>query len=84
MASLMRQLQSKASVATDIATKRGTAYYKQVLEENKKYIQDPPTVQKCQELSKQLFYTRLARFPTARSIPALSTESNSLVRHWTC
>lgn len=72
MASLMRQLQSKASVATDIATKRGTAYYKQLLEENKKYIQDPPTVQKCQELSKQLFYTRLARFPTARSIPALS------------
>lgn len=62
MASLMRQLQSKAAVATDIATKRGTAFYKQVLEENKHHIVDPPTVLKCQELSKQLFYTRLARF----------------------
>lgn len=78
MASLMRQLQSKASVATDIATKRGTAYYKQLLEENKKYIQDPPTVQKCQELSKQLFYTRLARFFTARSIPALPIALNRI------
>jgi len=63
MASLMRQLQSKAAVATDIATKRSTAFYKQLMEENKHHVVDPPTVQKCQELSKQLFYTRLASLP---------------------
>jgi hypothetical protein len=31
------------------------------MEKNKRYVVDPPTIQKCQELSKQLFYTRLAR-----------------------
>ncbi len=61
MASLVRQLQSKAAVATEIAAKHGSSYYKQLLENNKQYIQSEPTVQKCQELSKQLFYTRLAR-----------------------
>jgi len=30
---------------------------------------EPPTIEKCQELSKQLFYTRLARF--VQSISAL-------------
>ncbi len=62
MASLMRQLQSKAAVATELAAKHGSTFYKRLLEENKQYIQQEPTVQKCQELSKQLFYTRLARF----------------------
>jgi F-type H+-transporting ATPase subunit g len=61
MASLMRQLQSKAAVATELAAKHGSTFYKRLLEENKQYIQQEPTVQKCQELSKQLFYTRLAR-----------------------
>lgn len=59
----MRQLQSKAAVATEIATKRGSAYYKQVMEENKQHVVHPATVEKCQELSKQLFYTRLASLP---------------------
>ncbi|CAM6035109.1 unnamed protein product [Sphagnum compactum] len=63
MASLVRQLQSKAAVATEIAAKHGSSYYKQLLENNKQYIQSEPTVQKCQELSKQLFYTRLASIP---------------------
>jgi hypothetical protein len=32
------------------------------MERNKQYVVDPPTVEKCRELSKQLFYTRLARY----------------------
>jgi F-type H+-transporting ATPase subunit g len=31
------------------------------MEKNKQYVVQPPTVEKCQELSKQLFYTRLVR-----------------------
>ncbi|GLJ55847.1 hypothetical protein SUGI_1199190 [Cryptomeria japonica] len=33
------------------------------LQNNKHYIDKEPTVEKCQELSKQLFYTRLASLP---------------------
>ncbi len=62
MASMVRQLQSKAAVATKLVAEQGSSLYKRVLEENKHHIQQEPTVQKCQELSKQLFYTRLARF----------------------
>lgn len=36
---------------------------KQLLEQNKQYIVEPPTVEKCNELSKQLLYTRLASIP---------------------
>ncbi|RXI06034.1 hypothetical protein DVH24_018076 [Malus domestica] len=63
MASKLRQLQSKASQATQLVSKYGSTYYKQLLEENKQYIQHPPTVEKCNELSKQLLYTRLASIP---------------------
>jgi F-type H+-transporting ATPase subunit g len=66
MASLLRQMQSKAAVATEIATKRSSAFYKQLMEDNKHHVVEPATVQKCQELSKQLFYTRLSR-----SVPAI-------------
>ncbi|XP_022749910.1 uncharacterized protein LOC111299152 isoform X2 [Durio zibethinus] len=59
MASKLQQLQSKACQASKFVATHGTAYYKQLLEQNKQYIQEPPTVQKCNELSKQLFYTRL-------------------------
>ncbi|BBH08303.1 Mitochondrial ATP synthase subunit G protein [Prunus dulcis] len=61
MASKLRQLQSKACQATQFVSKHGSTYYKNLLEQNKQYIQHPPTVEKCNELSKQLFYTRLAR-----------------------
>lgn len=57
----LHQLRTKASQASQVLTKHGSAYYKQLLEENKQYIQEPPTVEKCNLLSKQLFYTRLAR-----------------------
>lgn len=61
MASKLRQMQSKACQASQFVAKNGGAYYKQLLEQNKQYIQEPPTVEKCELLSKQLFYTRLAR-----------------------
>ncbi|KAK9947911.1 hypothetical protein M0R45_003507 [Rubus argutus] len=63
MASQLRQLQSKACQATQFLSKHGTTYYKQLIEQNKQYIQEPATVEKCSELSKQLFYTRLASLP---------------------
>ncbi|KAJ8526497.1 hypothetical protein K7X08_028974 [Anisodus acutangulus] len=34
-----------------------------LLEQNKQYIVEPPSVEKCNELSKQLLYTRLASIP---------------------
>ncbi|KAL3625380.1 hypothetical protein CASFOL_030834 [Castilleja foliolosa] len=63
MASKLVQLKSKACQATQFVTKNGNAYYKQLLEQNKQYIKDPPTVDTCSELSKQLLYTRLASIP---------------------
>ncbi|URD73921.1 mitochondrial ATP synthase g subunit family protein [Musa troglodytarum] len=62
MASKLHQLRSKAVQASEFVAKHGCAYYKELLEKNKQHIVRPPTVEKCQELSKQLFYTRLARF----------------------
>lgn len=44
--------------------KHGSDYYKQLLEKNKHYIQEPPTVEQCNLLVKQLRYTRLARSVT--------------------
>ncbi|KAL0558468.1 hypothetical protein IC582_003041 [Cucumis melo] len=63
MASKLAQLQSKATQASQFVLKNGCSYYKQLLEQNKQYIQEPPTVEKCNELSKQLLYTRLASIP---------------------
>ncbi|XP_030448607.1 uncharacterized protein LOC115671236 [Syzygium oleosum] len=63
MASKLNQLTSKACQASQFVSKHGTVYYKQLLEQNKQYIQEPPTIEKCNLLSKQLFYTRLASIP---------------------
>ncbi|XP_068666728.1 uncharacterized protein [Aristolochia californica] len=63
MASKLMQLQSKAVQTSQFVAKHGSAYYRQLLEQNKQYIQHPPTEEKCNELSKQLFYTRLASIP---------------------
>lgn len=63
MAARLKQLQSKAFEATKFVAKHGSAYHKQLLEQNKQYIQDPPSVEKCNLLAKQLFYTRLASIP---------------------
>ncbi len=64
MASKLQALQSKAWQASQFVAKHGTSYYKQMLERNKQYIQEPATVEKCNELSKQLLYTRLASIPS--------------------
>lgn len=61
MASKLVQLQSKACQASKFVSRHGNSYYRQLLEKNKHYIQEPATVEKCSELSKQLLYTRLAR-----------------------
>uniref|UniRef100_A0A5B6YSU1 Putative Mitochondrial ATP synthase subunit G protein n=2 Tax=Davidia involucrata TaxID=16924 RepID=A0A5B6YSU1_DAVIN len=63
MASKLHQLQSKASQASQLVAKHGNAYYRQLLDQNKQYIQNPPTVETFDLLSKQLFYTRLASIP---------------------
>ncbi|KAM0024084.1 putative ATP synthase, F0 complex, subunit G [Helianthus debilis subsp. tardiflorus] len=52
MASKLKQLQSKASQASEFLSKHGSAYYKQLMEQNKEYVQEPATVDKCNELSK--------------------------------
>lgn len=71
MASKLAQLQSKVSQASQFVAKHGTTYYKQLLEQNKQYIQEPPTVEKCNLLSKQLFYTRLARLVPSSELLSL-------------
>lgn len=63
MASKLVQLQTKACKASQLVTKHANSYYKELLEENKQYIQDPPTIEKCDQLAKQLFATRLASIP---------------------
>ncbi|KAJ7963148.1 Mitochondrial ATP synthase subunit G protein [Quillaja saponaria] len=63
MASKLSQLQPKVAQASQYVVRHGGSYYKQLLEKNEQYIQDPPTIEKCQLLAKQLFYTRLASIP---------------------
>ncbi|RAL51106.1 unnamed protein product [Cuscuta campestris] len=63
MASKLQQLSSKACQLTKYVTKNTCSIYKQTLEKNKHYIVEPPTLEKCDELSKKLFYTRLASLP---------------------
>ncbi|KAG6535378.1 uncharacterized protein LOC121999294 [Zingiber officinale] len=63
MAARLHQFRSKAVQVSNFVSKHGCAYYKELLEKNKQHIVQPPTIEKCQELSKQLFYTRLASIP---------------------
>uniref|UniRef100_A0A2P2JUU3 Uncharacterized protein MANES_16G078500 n=1 Tax=Rhizophora mucronata TaxID=61149 RepID=A0A2P2JUU3_RHIMU len=63
MATKLAQLQSKACQASQFVAKHGRAYYKQLLEQNKQYVQEPPTAEKCNLLANQLFFTRLASIP---------------------
>ncbi|KAL9226875.1 hypothetical protein vseg_002636 [Gypsophila vaccaria] len=80
MASKLRQLQSKACQAKQFLSKHGEVYYKQMLEENKGFVQEPPTVETCNRLSKQLFYTRLASIPARRE--ALRKEVEQVKQAW--
>ncbi|CAJ1955372.1 unnamed protein product [Sphenostylis stenocarpa] len=61
MASKIPQLPSKMNQVSQVVSDMGVSHYKLLLEKNKHYIQDPPTIEKCQSMAKQLFYTRLAR-----------------------
>ncbi|KAL3844225.1 hypothetical protein ACJIZ3_001628 [Penstemon smallii] len=63
MASKVYQLRGKVAEIWRLAEKNGGAYYKQLMENNKQHVQNPPSVENCQHLAKQLFYTRLASIP---------------------
>ena len=82
MASKLIQVQSKACEASKFVAKHGTSYYRQLLEKNKHFIQEPATVDKCQELSKQLLYTRLARSLTLSSPFLILSKSQSYTFMW--
>ncbi|XP_031386102.1 uncharacterized protein LOC116199763 isoform X1 [Punica granatum] len=80
MASKLAQLQKKAAQATRFASKNGTAYYKQLMQQNKHHVKEPPTIENCQLLAKQLFYTRLASIPGR--CEAFWKELDSLKHLW--
>ncbi|ONI33277.1 hypothetical protein PRUPE_1G414300 [Prunus persica] len=80
MASKLVQLQGKATQASKVAAEYGSSYYKQLLEKNRHYIQEPPTVERCNLLSKQLFYTRLASIPGRYEL--LRKEVDSVKQLW--
>jgi len=50
MATLLRQLQTRVATVTEVVSK----YNKQVLEKNKHYIADHPTVEKCQASARNI------------------------------
>ncbi|KAG6411662.1 hypothetical protein SASPL_129746 [Salvia splendens] len=78
MAARLQQLQSKACQAKQYVTKHGTTYYKQLMEQNKQYVKEPATVETCSELSKQLFYTNLARDTLDSSQATYLLDSSSI------
>lgn len=80
LGSKLAGLQAKACEATRFVAKHGCAYSKNLMEKNKQYVVEPPTVEKCQELSKQLFYTRLASLPGRYE--AFWKETNQVKQLW--
>ncbi|KAJ7531287.1 hypothetical protein O6H91_14G039000 [Diphasiastrum complanatum] len=63
MESMMRQMRAKTSAASQNLRNRTRKYYADLLDRNRQYIAREPSVEKCRELSKQLFFTRLASIP---------------------
>ncbi|RXH88739.1 hypothetical protein DVH24_000338 [Malus domestica] len=61
--SMASKFPPKLVQASNFLVKNGRTYYKQMVEQNKHHVQEPPTIEKCQTLAKQLFYTRLASIP---------------------
>ncbi|CAN6701096.1 unnamed protein product [Malus baccata var. baccata] len=61
--SMASKFPPKLVQASNFLVKNGGTYYKQMVEQNKHHVQEPPTIEKCQTLAKQLFYTRLASIP---------------------
>ncbi|XP_047176658.1 uncharacterized protein LOC124843864 [Vigna umbellata] len=83
MASKIPQLQSKMNEVSQVVAKNGASYYKLLMEQNKHYIQHPPTVEKCQSLAKQLFYTRLASIPLRyNSFWKELDHAKNMVKNW--
>ncbi|OMO66358.1 ATPase, F0 complex, subunit G, mitochondrial [Corchorus olitorius] len=76
MGSKLQQLQTRANQISQFVVKNGSSYYKEMMEKNKQYIQQPSTVETCQLLANQLFYTRLASIP--RRYEAFWKEIESL------
>ncbi|XWS18895.1 hypothetical protein CRYUN_Cryun32bG0084100 [Craigia yunnanensis] len=76
MASKFQQLQTKAARVSQFVTKNGGSYYKELMKRNKRYIQEPSSIETCQLLANQLFYTRLASIP--RRYEAFWKELDSL------
>ncbi|KAF6147219.1 hypothetical protein GIB67_039349, partial [Kingdonia uniflora] len=79
MASILQKT-LEACQASKFVSTHGSAYLKETLEQNKQYIQDPPTIEKCNLLLKQLFYTRLARFINQDGIDFLDVQQIGLER----
>eukprot|EP00244_Chara_vulgaris_P010270 TRINITY_DN4659_c0_g1_i4.p1 TRINITY_DN4659_c0_g1~~TRINITY_DN4659_c0_g1_i4.p1 ORF type:complete len:123 (-),score=22.03 TRINITY_DN4659_c0_g1_i4:82-450(-) len=63
MAAAINSVKTSACSAWRMVASHGGSMYKQVLEKNAKYIAQEPNVEVCQDLSKRLFYTRLASIP---------------------
>jgi hypothetical protein len=80
LASKAAQLQAKACEATRFAARHGCAYQRALLEKNNKYVVDPPTIERCQDLSKQLFYTRLARYVLLLPCPIRQSRGRGRLR----
>ncbi|CAI9093651.1 OLC1v1029206C1 [Oldenlandia corymbosa var. corymbosa] len=86
MASKLNPLLAKAAEASKILTKNGKSgaeYYNKLLERNKQYIKDPPTVENCKLLANQLFYTRLARFASVAESNQTDYYFDDMIDH-TC
>ncbi|MBA0582051.1 hypothetical protein Godav_020843 [Gossypium davidsonii] len=71
-----RELMERAIQVSQSVTKNGGSYYRELMERNKTYIKEPSSVETCQLLAKQLFYTRLASIP--RRYEAFWKELDSL------
>lgn len=72
MAPLLRQMRSKVIVAREIASKRSSAFYKQLTEDHNHYVVKPATVQKCQKLPKQSSTPLTA---VATSLPQVTAQT---------
>ncbi|MBA0761205.1 hypothetical protein Gotri_023883 [Gossypium trilobum] len=71
-----RELMERAIQVSQSVTKNGGSYYRELMERNKTYIKEPSSVETCQLLAQQLFYTRLASIP--RRYEAFWKELDSL------
>ena len=73
LASKLAQLQSKACEATRFAAKHGCAYHKTLMEKNKHYVADPPTLSHLEQNGQVVFrYSD----PDGRVLPAANPNGS--------